>query len=98
MVKDSISKWTHGHSKQSYYFLGCFPMSEKSAFDTEKLESHEDIELAFVHSYNNVSIIFDCEHITSEKINFVNSCCSEMVHIYDICGGENERMRVSFEF
>jgi len=75
-------------------------MQQNSAFDIEKLEDHEQIELAFVHSYNNISICFDIGHIEAELINFVDECCHETLHIYDICsGGQNcDKMRVSFEF
>jgi len=70
----------------------------ESAFNVDEIEKHEKIELCFVHSYNNVSVIFDTDHITSELMNIVADNCSETPFVYDICGGINERMRVSFEF
>lgn len=70
----------------------------QTAFNTDEIEKHEQIDLVFVHSYNNVSVIFDTDHITPELINIVNDNCSETPFVYDICGGINERMRVSFEF
>jgi len=70
----------------------------QSAFDIDEIEKHKQIELAFVHSYNKVSVIFKSDHIIPELINHVNNNCSETPFIYDICAGANERMRVSFEF
>lgn len=70
----------------------------ESAFNVDEIEKNEQIELAFVHSYNNISIIFNTDRITPELINHVNNNCSETPFIYDISGGNNERMRVSFEF
>jgi hypothetical protein len=70
----------------------------QSAFDIDEIEKNEQIDLVFVHSYNNVSVIFDTDHITSELINIVEENCSETPFVYNICGGINERMRVSFEF
>jgi hypothetical protein len=73
-------------------------MKNTSAWNKSKLEKHEKIELVYEHSYNNVSVCFDTDHITPELLNIVEENCSETPFVYDICGGINQKMRVSFEF
>jgi len=70
-----------------------------SAYDIDKLENSDNIELVFPHSYNDVSVIFTKNHITSEMINLVENCCDETPHIYDIAASHQvDKVRVSFEF
>jgi hypothetical protein len=74
-------------------------MTRNPAFDKESIEKHENIEFVYIHDYNDISVIFNETNITPDLINHVNRNCTETLHICSIySSGENENMRVSFEF
>lgn len=73
-------------------------MKNTSAYDINKIEECEKVRFVYVHSYNDISVIYDIDHITPHLLDIVEENCSETPFVYSIHGGNNERMRVSFEF
>lgn len=73
-------------------------MSQTTAYDIDQIEKNGKIKQVFVHSFNDVTVIFDTDHVNPDLLNIVENNCSETPFVYDICNGINGKTCVSFEF